>query len=356
MRFVLIQEADGPGDTAGTSTRYHEMIKEAQAAEDVGFSSYAISEQHFNKSVATIPAPDTFLAAVAMRTSSIRLRVASFVLLPFNHPLRIAERIATLDLLSGGRVDVGTARSNSPDTLQAFGVSPDMTRAYWEESFQIVRGALTTEDFSYQGEFWQIPPVTVYPRPLQKPSPPLHVSATSLETHLRAGQLGIGMMTGNSLPGGWDYLEEAIATYERGLAESFDSPDAAHTVCRGALSVVTYCADSTAQAHRDAKDAADRFVGMVADWYEQLSKSSSGYAAMGPLKEIVERRHDLAHLIDRSPYLSIGTPDFFLERCEVLRQLGYEEFIVRIDGMTHEQHLQTIKMFGEHVIPHVSTE
>lgn len=353
MRFVLIQEADGPGDTGYSAERYQEMIREAEAAEDAGFSCYAISEQHFNKSVATIPAPDLFLSAVAMRTSSIRLRVASFVLLPFNHPIRVAERIATLDLLSGGRLDVGTARSNNPDTLDAFGVDPDRTREYWEESFQIVKGALTTEGFSYDGEVWQIPPVTIHPRPLQTPCPPFHVSATSLQTHLRAGQLGIGMMAGNSLPGGWEYMKEAMETYERGLAESFSSLDAAHTVCRSALSVATYCAATTEQAIDDASEAADRFVGMVADWYEKLAESSANYAAMGPLREIVDRRHDLLYLIERSPYLSIGTPDFFLERCETLSSLGYEEFIVRIDGMTHEQHLQTIRMLGEHVIPHV---
>jgi alkanesulfonate monooxygenase SsuD/methylene tetrahydromethanopterin reductase-like flavin-dependent oxidoreductase (luciferase family) len=350
MRFVLIQEADGPGGTAPGVARYDEMLEEAAFAEEMGFSAYACSEQHFNPSLATVSAPDILLAAVAMRTSTIKLRVASFVLLSFNHPLRVAERIATLDLLTKGRFEVGTARSNNPGTLRAFGVDPEETRGMWRESIEIIRGALAEEPFSFEGRFWQVDNIRVIPRPITKPHPPIHVSATSIETHLQAGKLGIGVMTGNSLPGGWDYLTDALCTYREGQ-EDADSASGAITDCRGVLAAVAHCAETEAQAHGAASAVADHFVTMVAGWYDRLSTSAGSYSEMAGLKEVVNQKHDLAALIDRSPFLSIGTPEFFVDRAQRLQAMGYDEFILRIDGMTHEDHMKAIELIGTRVIP-----
>ena len=158
-------------------------------AEKMGFSCYALSEQHFNASLATVSAPECLLAYIAARTERIRLRIASVVLLSFNHPLRVAERAATLDLISAGRFDLGTARSNNPDTLQVFGVHPDETRGMWDESLTVIRGALSQSPFEHDGPLWRVPRVTVYPRPVQTPHPPIHVSATSIQTHRRRDHL-----------------------------------------------------------------------------------------------------------------------------------------------------------------------
>jgi alkanesulfonate monooxygenase SsuD/methylene tetrahydromethanopterin reductase-like flavin-dependent oxidoreductase (luciferase family) len=350
MRFVLIQEADGPGGTPPPASRYDEMLEEAAFAEKMGFASYACSEQHFNPSLATVSAPDILLAAVAMRTSTIKLRVASFVLLPFNHPVRVAERIATLDLLTKGRFEVGTARSNNPGTLRAFGVDPNETRGMWRESIEIVRGALAEEPFSFDGRFWQVDSVRVIPRPVTKPHPPIHVSATSIETHLQAGKLGIGVMTGNSLPGGWDYLADALRAYRDG-GEDADPGPGAITDCRGVLAAVAHCAETEAEAHAAAGAVADHFVTMVAGWYERLSRSGGSYSEMAGLQEVVDQKQDLAALIERSPYLSIGTPEFFVDRARRLQAMGYDEFILRIDGMTHEDHIKAIELIGACVIP-----
>jgi alkanesulfonate monooxygenase SsuD/methylene tetrahydromethanopterin reductase-like flavin-dependent oxidoreductase (luciferase family) len=326
------------------------MVREASFAEEMGFSCYALSEQHFNNSLATVSAPECLLAAIAARTSSIRLRIASFVLLSFNHPLRVAERAATLDLISKGRFDIGTARSNNPGTLRAFGVHPSETRKMWDESLEVIRKALTLDPFDHQGELWQIPEITVYPRPVQQPHPPIHVSATSIETHRNAGLRGIGVMTGNSLPGGWEYLADAMSAYATASHKADPGPGAI-TECRGALAAVAHCAETDAQAERAANDVAQHFIGLVAQWYEQLSSSSADYGEMAGLKEIVDQRQDLGALISRSPYLSIGTPDFFLDRVHRLAELGYDEFILRIDGMTHADHMEAIRLIGEHVIP-----
>lgn len=354
MKLSIIQEADAPNGQRPPASRYKEMVREGLAAEQAGFSTYLASEQHFNATVATCSAPECFLAYLAASTSVIRLRVGSFVLLSFNHPLRVAERTATLDILSDGRFEMGTARSNNPGTLRAFGVNAGDTRAMWEESIQIIRMALTHDTFEYHGKIWDIPETSLMPRPIQQPHPPFHVSATSIETHLNAGKYGIGVMTGNSLPGGWDYLAEAMEAYRQGLQQA-DVGTGRLTESRSVLAAVAYCAETERQAQAEGAEVAGRFVGEVVKWYDRLSAASADYKSMAELRLVVDRQDDLPALIERSPYLSVGTPDFFLERCRRLRDIGYNEFILRIDGMAHEQHVKCIDLLGKYVIPEIES-
>jgi alkanesulfonate monooxygenase SsuD/methylene tetrahydromethanopterin reductase-like flavin-dependent oxidoreductase (luciferase family) len=279
------------------------------------------------------------------------------VLLPFNHPIRVAERLATLDVLSGGRIELGTARSNNPTTLKTFGVEAKDTRAIFSEALDVIQKALTEYPFEFHGDIYDIPPTTVNPRPVQLPHPPIHASAASIETHTNAGKRGIGVMTGNSLPGGWAYMEESIAAYRAGQAARITDtpgPGGAFLDCAGALTLIAHCAEDAETAREEAAELAARGLDLVAGWFDALAKQTDDYAALGPLREVVDRRDDLRFLIDRSPYVSIGDPDFFIERCNRLAEIGYDEFIVRVDGMGHERHMQTIELIGKHVIPAVS--
>jgi alkanesulfonate monooxygenase SsuD/methylene tetrahydromethanopterin reductase-like flavin-dependent oxidoreductase (luciferase family) len=357
MRFVLLQEFDVPGGQPPPPSRYHEAVIEAQRAEELGWHAIGVSEQHFNPTLSTGSAPESYLGYLAARTERIRLRFASVVALPFNHPIRVAERVATLDVLSDGRIDLGIARSNNPTTLKTFGVDPADTRAFAAESVEVMKKALTQYPFEHDGSFYKIPPTTVNPRPIQQPHPPIFISAASVETHTNAGRTGIGVMTGNSLPGGWEYMEDSIAAYRAGQAEQTPeslAPGGVAVDSAGALSLVTHCAPDTATARREGAELAARALDLVAEWFSGLAKQTTDYAALGPMKEVVDRRHDLDFLVDRSPYLTIGDPDLFIDRCRRLEAMGYDEFILRVDGMGHERNLQTIELLGEHVIPVVS--
>jgi alkanesulfonate monooxygenase SsuD/methylene tetrahydromethanopterin reductase-like flavin-dependent oxidoreductase (luciferase family) len=357
MRFVLLQELDVPGGEPPPASRYHEAVVEAQRAEELGWHTIALSEQHFNRTLSTGSAPESFLGYLAARTERARLRFASVVTLPFNHPIRIAERVATLDVLSNGRIELGTARSNNPTTLKAFGVDPADTRALSTETVDVVLKALTQYPFEHHGVFYDIPPTTVNPRPLQQPHPPVHVSAASVETHAGAGRRGIGVMTGNSLTGGWAYMEESIAAYREGQRSRTPAdlgPGGMIVDCAGALALVAHCAERAETARDEAAELASRALDLVAEWFEGLAQATTDYAAFAPMREVVDRREDLEFLIDRSPYVTIGDPDFFISRCQRLQELGYDEFILRVDGMGLEKHLQTIELIGKHVIPAVS--
>lgn len=112
-------------------------MEEAVFAEKMGFDVFGVSEQHFVKTAYTISAPEVLLGTIAHATNTIQLRHMSVVALKFNHPIRIAERLATLDILSKGRLEYGSARSNNINYLHTFGVDRTKTRGEWRETLEV---------------------------------------------------------------------------------------------------------------------------------------------------------------------------------------------------------------------------
>jgi alkanesulfonate monooxygenase SsuD/methylene tetrahydromethanopterin reductase-like flavin-dependent oxidoreductase (luciferase family) len=352
MRFGLHQDGRfGPerGDPARSGARRaREMIEEAVLADEVGFHVYGVTEAHFT--LYGTSSPEVILGAVAARTRSIRLRPMSTVLLAFNHPIRVAEFLGTLDCVSDGRAEVAAGRSNSAHMLEAFGISPSETRAQWSESLDVLRKALSQDPFEHQGDLWTIPPRTVFPRPIQQPHPPLFSAATSIEGCRIAGEKGLGVISGNTLAGGWDFVRECHDAYRDGLA-TFDPSTGQVNASFGGFALKAYCAETNEQALEEARDIAlDTFDGVI-ELYERLAAKSQDYEYMGAISTLKDRREDVPFLVDRAPYLSIGDPEFFIERCRRLEEIGVDEFVVNIDGMTHEQHMSAIELIGRHVIP-----
>ena len=351
MKFLFGSEAE---DTSGRTSpqRYDEMVEQAQFAEQMGFTGFLTSEQHFNTAVSMTSAPECILAYVAAKTSTLRLRAASFALLTFNHPVRVAERASTLDILSEGRFEIGTARSNNPRTIKAFQVRPDETRAMWFESMEALRKALALEEFDHHGKYWD-------DRPADLARPPPAAEAAPADLRLRhqhrdprnAGKLGIGVMTGNSLPGGWEYMEEAIDAYRSGLENADPGPGGVVNDTATGLAVICHCAETEEQAIAEAEERANRFLREVSGWFSALSEASPEYASMSGLKRLIDSGRGMREIIDRSPYVTIGTPDLFIERAHRLEQLGYQEMIINLDGMPHEQLMSSIELIGKHVIP-----
>ncbi|MCW2986814.1 MAG: luciferase, partial [Conexibacter sp.] len=208
MRFGLIQESDVPKGMTHYH-RYHEILDEVVLAEEMGFEFWGSSEQHFLPSIAPISAPETFYAAVAARTSRIKLRHMSVLMLAFNHPIRVAERLATLDIISNGRVEFWTARSNSAITLDPFGIDPADTRAQWRETLEVVVKALTDDVLVHDGDLWNIPSAQVVPKLYRDELFPVGTICSSNETHTMAGKLGLGAITNDSYLG-WDHVEKCV--------------------------------------------------------------------------------------------------------------------------------------------------
>ncbi len=156
-----------------------EALEQVELADQLGFDYVFEVEHHFLEEYSHSSAPEVFLAAASQRTKRIRLG-HGIVLMPprYNHPARVAERIATLDLVSGGRVEFGTGESASDMELGGFGVPREEKKAMWEEATRECVKMMTMTPYpGYEGQYFGMPPRNVVPKPLQKPHPPLWVAA-----------------------------------------------------------------------------------------------------------------------------------------------------------------------------------
>ena len=153
------------------------------------------TEHHFLPGFSYSAAPELVLSHLAAKTKNIRLG-HGIVLLPFriNHPLRVAERIATLDVLSNGRADFGGGRAISESELSGVEVDPEVTRAQWEEALSIIPKAWIKDTFSWESPAIRIPECQVVPKPVQKPHPPMWVACTQPATVEFAADHGLGVL------------------------------------------------------------------------------------------------------------------------------------------------------------------
>jgi alkanesulfonate monooxygenase SsuD/methylene tetrahydromethanopterin reductase-like flavin-dependent oxidoreductase (luciferase family) len=154
-------------------------------------------EHHFLEEYSHSSAPEVFLAAVSQRTSRIKLGHGIVQTPPpFNHPARVAERIATLDLVSGGRVQFGTGEAGSEAELGGFLIDPSHKRQMWEEGLRVALRCMTETPFTgHAGDWVTMPPRNVVPKPRQKPHPPVWVACSRRDTIHLAAQKGIGALT-----------------------------------------------------------------------------------------------------------------------------------------------------------------
>jgi alkanesulfonate monooxygenase SsuD/methylene tetrahydromethanopterin reductase-like flavin-dependent oxidoreductase (luciferase family) len=350
MRIGLLQEGDLTGTTA--YERYHQLIEEVALADRLGFSTWGTSEQHFSPPRFSVAAPEVLYAAVAMRTQNIKLRTMASVMLKWNHPIMVAERLATLDIVSHGRAEICTARSNNLTTLGAFGVDPKDTRAQWEDSMDVLVKALTDDKLEHDGPVWKIPPVDVVPKPISSPHPAISVAASSVQSHANAGERGIGVITFDNYFG-FDYLQECLDAYRSAFDAADHSAVKAPNNYRGLYVATAYCAETREEARAVAREVAMGYFKFILDLYIPLSKNPA-YDYLDALEQLIENQDDLDWLCEYTPSVMIGTPEDFINRLERLEAMGIDEVLLRIDGVGHENIKKSLDLIGREVIPHAS--
>ena len=199
MKFGIFYEHQLPRPWTEDSEHklLHDALEQVELADRLGIDYVWEVEHHFLEEYSHSSAPEVFLAAASQRTERIRLG-HGIVRLPFgfNHTARVAERAATLDLLSNGRVDLGTGEASSSAELDGFLVQRETKRAQWAEALDALSRMFVEEPFAgYDGEFFEMPVRNVVPKTLQKPHPPLWVACSRHETIHLAAQKGIGALT-----------------------------------------------------------------------------------------------------------------------------------------------------------------
>src|SRR5215207_980605 len=211
--------------TQSASQRYRDTIDQAIVAESLGFESVWPVEQHFVAESSILPAPMLLLSAIAARTTTLRLGTA-VTLLPLANPVRVAEEIATLDVLSDGRVECGVGRGMDPAHFAGLGVAASESYPRLQEGIEIVRRALTQPRFSFDGSFHHLTDVTIVPRPQQWPHPPMRLAVNSVDTLELAGRLGLPILVAthiNPIP----RLQELLPLYRQARSDAGhrDGPD-----------------------------------------------------------------------------------------------------------------------------------
>src|SRR4051812_25190766 len=207
------------------SQAFKNVMDQVVLADELGMDTAWFVEHHFTRGFSHSSAPDLVLAACSQRTTNIHLGLG-VVLLPFQSPVRTAERVATLDVLSGGRVEFGTGRGASPLEYQAFQRPFEQSRQIWEETLEAGPAVLKAGGGpgTRAREGFEIPNVAVYPRPAQEPHPPVWVASTSLDGYLAAARKGYNLL-GMTMLKGLDDVAEDIAKYKECLASSGFDPD-----------------------------------------------------------------------------------------------------------------------------------
>lgn len=347
MKIGLLSEGEVmPG--VSYAQRYEELIQEVKVADRYGFHCWGTSEQHFSPPRFTVSAPEVLYAAIARETSNIQLRIMCSVLLKWNHPLLIAERLATLDLISGGRAQIATARSNNIHTLSTFGVQPSETKAQWEDSIQVLAKALTQTRFSHDGPFFsfeerELVPTFTAPKTLS-------VAASSAGSCEQAGKMGIGALLFESYFG-MDYMQGCIDAFRKGIGERSDPLPIPLSDEMGLYVATAFC-------DRDAKVAVEKSRGVmlgyakfIADLYAPLAKKTSYEYLDEHMARFLQNHDDVDFLMESTSVL-VGSPEQLVERLRELERRGVNEVLLRIDGMPHKQIVDAITLIGEEVIPH----
>jgi len=216
MKFGIFYELSvpRPWDRESERTVYERALEQVRLADELGFDQVWAVEHHFLEEYSHCSAPEIFLTACAVQTKNIRVGHGIIVCVPqFNHPIRIAERCAVLDIISGGRLEVGTGRSATWTELAGFQADPDDTKRTWDEFVRVLPKMWMEERFGYEGEAFSMPKRAILPKPYQKPHPPMWVAVTSPGTEIDAADRGLGSL--GLTFGGFAEQETRIANYRK---------------------------------------------------------------------------------------------------------------------------------------------
>jgi alkanesulfonate monooxygenase SsuD/methylene tetrahydromethanopterin reductase-like flavin-dependent oxidoreductase (luciferase family) len=327
--FPCLSPAEKP------ATQYfREAMQLISLADELGYRHIRQVEHYFDPYGGYSPNPIVFLAAAAQRT--VKARLATGAVLPaFNNPLKLAGEIAMLDGLSGGRVDAGFARAFLPHEFRTFGISLDESRARFNEGLAQVKLLLERENVSSEGQFHSFRNVTSYPRPTQKPHPPIWIAANADPAVVRTARLGLSWFINPHAP--LPTIERQWDRYKQALAEANQPMPAARPI---ALEV------HVAPTREEAIATAQPFLEAKYEAYAQWGQDK----ALPGEESFRVPFEDLAR--DR---FVLGTPDEVIEQIEGrIRRLDANYLIFRMGwpGMEGNKVLRVIEMMGEKVLPY----
>ena len=371
MKFGIFYEHQLPRPWSDDSeqTLISNALDQVELADRVGFDHVWEVEHHFLEEYSHSSAPEVFLAAASQRTHTIRLGHGIVLTAPqFNHPARVAERIAMLDLVSGGRVDFGSGESSSEAELGGFGVPYAEKRDAWIEGLEVAIRCMTETPFTgVDGRYVTLPPRNVVPKPVQAPHPPLWVACSRRDTILLAAQKGIGALSFAFI----DPEEAArwMQDYATTMAEECVPVGRAVNPNVAVVSPMMLCDDEKEALDRGLEGA--NFFGYSLAHFYVFGEHRP--AITDVWQEFVERRAEVGYSpetelalaqdrlgakvaageVDAGLRGAIGTPDQVREYLRRYEDAGVDQviFVLQAGRNRHEHIMESIERFGTEILP-----
>jgi alkanesulfonate monooxygenase SsuD/methylene tetrahydromethanopterin reductase-like flavin-dependent oxidoreductase (luciferase family) len=364
--------------------RIVQTLEQARVADEIGYGCFWLVEHHAGGEFSLSSAPELLLTAISQQTQRIRLG-HSAVLAPFrfNHPIRVAERAAYLDHLSGGRLELGLARSTLPE-WRLFNIAADEARDQMQQAFEMIPRMWTEDRFSWKSKYFDIKDVSVVPRPLQRPHPPLWQASGSLTAFEQAGRNGVGVL-GNTLWAPASEVRVWIDLYRRAV-RSTRTPVGASVNDQVAFFTFVHCAETDEEAMRNGAATAaawytirafeffevkEMFLQIAAE-QEALAKDLAGGGLTGQLvrdqaaRGAVEPNRaqilfgrilqgetvtddEVFDTLSAQDSLIVGSPETCRRKIQQFADLGVDRLMCfhQVGHLPHDKVMKSIRLVGE---------
>jgi alkanesulfonate monooxygenase SsuD/methylene tetrahydromethanopterin reductase-like flavin-dependent oxidoreductase (luciferase family) len=349
MQFGLFYEHQVPRPWHPDAERQVllEALEQVALADQLGIEYVWEVEHHFLEEYSHSSAPEVFLAAASQRTSRIRLgHGIALMPPPYNHPARVAERIATLDLVSGGRVEWGTGESATALEMLGFGIDPQQKEAMWQEGTEQAANMLAMTPYpGFKGQYFEMPCRNLVPKSYQQPHPPIWVACSRRETIHRAARLGLGALA-------FAFVEpEQASTWVQEYYDIIKSDQCVplgHTVNPNVALVIGF------SLHRDSEEAIRRSL----DGFRFFGYSLSHVAIFGQHRpgrtDIWQRFMEVKDTIPDNPGRGgLGNPAQVREHLERYERAGVDQviFVQQCGNNRHEDICASLELFAQELLP-----
>ena len=370
MKFSIIYEAQMVDVSRENEAQvFHDIVDQCLLADEMGFDVIWSVEHHCLTQYAHLSAPESFLAFVAGATKRIHVG-HGVVCLPFrmNHPIKVAERVATLDILSKGRLHFGVGKGGTIQETGAFDTPLDMVTPQVDESMYMIPKMWLDGDFEHKSDLITIPPRPINPKPYQKPHPFMYMACTREESLLTAGARGLGaLVLGFSGP---DEIKKKNDMYREACRKrkpedqvGFRPIEHLAALCPAII------LDDKEKARRIGVRGQRFFAESIRYWYAGGPKPEAGdIDADTQLAELKQSEEKLVAFLgeEKIPITSATTGNYHVEEdaygsvdqairyVERLEAAGADEilFLVQMGTVPHEASMETIRNIGEHLIPY----
>ncbi len=385
MKFGILYEMQRPysGTELDWNSLYKETLAQCELADQVGFDNLWFVEHHFLTGFSASPCPEVIFGALSRITKQIRIGFGVCIL-PYHHPVRVAERVAMVDQLTDGRVEFGTGRSNAYEQI-GLGIDPRDTRSRWNESIRMLPEIWQSDEYSHEGEHWSVPARRVLPKPFQKPHPRMYLACTQPDSFRLAAEMGIGVLSSASYA--TEILKQHVQTYRDAIKDA--DPVGAFVNDFWGNNVHAFCGEDNQEARELAAESMKTFFGpdkpyiegrinayeelleawggvpdhLQADfgrWLRQSDEAHQEQAAQAGISldsgpgaaRAAVAQLDANTLADRGVIIA-GDPESCIKTVKMYEDIGVDQvmLIMQTETIPHEKVMGSIELFGKKVIP-----